>query len=68
MRASKPSLSRRKNNVYRVDPKSGDVKVVVDDFVEPNGITFSPDEKKLYIIDTGFTDNPDNPCISACST
>jgi len=33
----------------------------VDDFVEPNGITFSPDEKKLYVIDTGFTDGPDNP-------
>jgi len=29
--------------------------------VEPNGITFSPDEKKLYVIDTGFTDGPDNP-------
>jgi gluconolactonase len=50
-----------KHNVYRVDPKSGDIKVVVDDFVEPNGITFSPDEKKLYVIDTGFTDGPDNP-------
>jgi gluconolactonase len=50
-----------KHNVYRVDPKSGDVKVVVDDFVEPNGITFSPDEKKLYVIDTGFTDGPNNP-------
>ena len=31
-----------KHNVYRADPKSGDVKVVVDDFVEPNGITFPP--------------------------
>ena len=34
---------------------------VVDDFVEPNGIVLSPDEKKLYVIDTGFTDGPDNP-------
>ena len=50
-----------KKNVYRVDPKSGDIKVVVDDFVEPNGIAFSPDEKKLYVCDTGFTDGPDNP-------
>jgi len=53
---------QEKHNVYRVDPKSGDVKVVADDFVEPNGICFSPDEKKLYIIDTGFTDDPKNPC------
>jgi gluconolactonase len=50
-----------KHNVYRVDPRSGDIKVVVDDFVEPNGITLSPDEKKLYVIDTGFTDAPENP-------
>jgi hypothetical protein len=41
--------------------KSGEIKVVVDDFVEPNGITVSPDEKKLYVIDTGFTDGPDSP-------
>jgi gluconolactonase len=45
-----------KHNVYRVDGQSGDVTVVVDDFVQPNGITFSPDEKRLYIIDTGITD------------
>ena len=50
-----------KHNVYRVDPKSGEVRVVVDDFVEPNGIALSPDEKKLYVIDSGFTDGPDNP-------
>ena len=49
------------NFVGRLDPKSGDIKVVVDDFVEPNGLAFSPDEKKLYVIDTGFTDGPDNP-------
>jgi gluconolactonase len=57
----KAAPEQEKHNVYRVDPRSGDVKVVVDDFVEPNGITFSPDEKKLYVIDTGFTDGPDNP-------
>jgi gluconolactonase len=57
----KAEPEQEKHNVYRADPKSGDIKVVVDDFVEPNGITFSPDEKKLYVIDTGFTDGPDNP-------
>lgn len=57
----KAEPEQEKHNVYRVDPKSGDIKVVVDDFVEPNGITLSPDEKKLYVIDTGFTDGPDNP-------
>jgi gluconolactonase len=57
----KAEQEQAKHNVYRVDPKSGDIKVVVDDFVEPNGLTFSPDEKRLYILDTGFTDGPDNP-------
>ena len=57
----KAEKEQTKNNVYRVDPKSGDIKVVVDNLVEPNSITFSPDEKKLYVIGTGFTDGPDNP-------
>jgi gluconolactonase len=57
----KAEQEQAKHNVYRVDPKSGDIKVVADDFVEPNGLTFSPDEKRLYILDTGFTDGPDNP-------
>ncbi len=42
-------------NVYRVDPQTGNVTIVVDDFVQPNGLCFSPDEKKLYIIDSGIT-------------
>ena len=54
-------FEQEKKNVFRVDPKSGGVKVVVDDFVMPNGITFSPDEKKLYVIDTGLTEGPNNP-------
>ncbi len=57
----KAEPEQEKKNVYRVDPKSGDIKMVVDDFVEPNGLCFSPDEKKLYVCDTGFTDGPDNP-------
>jgi gluconolactonase len=44
-----------KHGVYRVDAQSGAVTMVVDDFVEPNGLCFSPDEKKLYIIDSGLT-------------
>jgi gluconolactonase len=41
--------------VYRIDPASGQASVVVDDFVRPNGLAFSPDEKKLYIVDSGIT-------------
>ena len=42
-------------NVYRLDPKTGNATVVVGDFVRPNGLAFSPDEKRLYIIDSGIT-------------
>jgi gluconolactonase len=57
----KEPFEQEKRNVFRVDPKSGDIKVVVDDFVMPNGITFSPDEKKLYVIETGLTEGQGNP-------
>ena len=36
----KAEPEQEKHNVYRADPKSGEVKVVVDDFVEPNGLCF----------------------------
>jgi gluconolactonase len=41
------------NYVYRHDPKSGKTTAVVKDFVQPNGLAFSPDEKKLYVADSG---------------
>jgi gluconolactonase len=47
--------------VYRVDPATGDMRVVVDDFMRPNGLAFSPDESFLYISDTGATHGPDGP-------
>jgi gluconolactonase len=47
--------------VYRVDPKAGKIDVVSKDQVRPNGLAFSPDEKKLYICDTGITDGSDKP-------
>jgi gluconolactonase len=48
-------------NVYRLDPSSGRVSLVADDFVQPNGLAFSPDESLLYIVDTGATHVPDGP-------
>jgi len=49
------------SNVYRIDPKNGAVSIVADDFVQPNGIAFSPDEKELYIVDTGATHKKNGP-------
>lgn len=41
------------NYVFRYDPKSRTTMAVAKDFVQPNGLAFSPDEKKLYIADSG---------------
>jgi gluconolactonase len=48
-------------NVYRFDPIDGSLRVVVDDFKRPNGLAFSPDERLLYVADSGFWPNPDWP-------
>lgn len=48
-------------HVYRIDGQSGAVTRVATDFVRPNGLAFSPDEKKLYIVDTGATHVENGP-------
>jgi gluconolactonase len=48
-------------HVYRVDPRSGAIRIVADDFVRPNGLAFSPDERLLYIADSGASHRPDGP-------
>jgi gluconolactonase len=48
-------------HVYRVDPQSGEIRVVADDFVRPNGIAFSLDERQLYVADTGASHVKDGP-------
>ncbi|KAK4224927.1 hypothetical protein QBC38DRAFT_484369 [Podospora fimiseda] len=42
------------NQVWRFDPETGDVRVAADGFKMPNGITFSPDGKYVYVTDTGM--------------
>ena len=41
-------------NVYRLD-KTGRVTLVVDDIKMPDGLAFSPDETKMYIIEDGVS-------------
>jgi gluconolactonase len=38
--------------VYRLSPNGRDLKLVVHDFDRPNGLAFSPDERKLYVADS----------------
>ena len=39
-------------NVYRVDPHSGRAEIVADDINFPNGLCFSPDESRIYIVES----------------
>ncbi len=38
--------------VYRIQAGGGDVQLLADDFAQPNGLCFSPDESLLYVNDT----------------
>lgn len=44
--------------VYRHDPASGRTDVVADSFDKPNGIALSPDERTLYVTDSGANQEP----------
>ncbi|MCC6491552.1 MAG: SMP-30/gluconolactonase/LRE family protein [Pirellulales bacterium] len=46
---------QQRNRVYRVVPDTGEITAVSEDFDKPNGICFSPDERTLYVGDTGMT-------------
>ena len=43
-------------NVYRIGP-DGKLGAVITDLVNPNGLAFSPDEKKLYVVEWKGTPN-----------
>jgi gluconolactonase len=46
-----PELDKR--YVFRLDPRTRAIEAVAEDFEQPNGLCFSPDEAKLYIADSG---------------
>jgi gluconolactonase len=45
--------------LYRFDPASGDIRAMATDFEGPNGLAFSPDERRLYVAETGAVGDPD---------
>jgi gluconolactonase len=38
--------------VYRIDGATGEMTIAVGDMERPNGLCFSPDETRLYVVDT----------------
>ncbi len=49
------------SHVVRIDPASGAVQPVITRMAKPNGLAFSPDERSLYVADTGASHAPDGP-------
>jgi gluconolactonase len=47
--------------VFRVQPDNGRVDAVATDFVQPNGLAFSPDGQRLYVADSGASHDPRGP-------
>jgi gluconolactonase len=54
---------QKARHVFRLDPASGALTSVVDDFVQPNGLCFSPDETRLYIAESGSSHDESVPAI-----
>jgi gluconolactonase len=46
--------------VYRFDPLTNELTIAANSFAGPNGLCFSPDERRLYIAETGDQTTP-NP-------
>jgi gluconolactonase len=57
----KAEPEQQTRNVYRLDPASGEITIVVDDFGQPNGLAFSPDETKLYVADSSSSHDITRP-------
>ncbi len=49
--------------VYRLTPDTGALDVMVADLNCPNGLAFSPDERRLYVADTGRMHSTDTQAI-----
>lgn len=49
---SRRGTSELPQHVYRLDPATGDLRVVAEGLLGPNGLAFSPDESRLYIVES----------------
>lgn len=47
-----PATPELPHGVYRIDPLSGELAMVLDDLQGSNGLAFSPDEKVMYVVES----------------
>lgn len=50
-------------NVFRIPPEGGAPVPVISDFVQPNGLCFSPDESLLYVAESGSSHDDNVPSV-----
>ncbi len=50
-----PATPELPTNVYRWDAQSSELTVVAGDIVRPNGLAFSQDESRMYIVEAGVS-------------
>ena len=58
---AEPEQDRR--GVYRLDPSTGVLTRIIEDFTQPNGLAFSPDERILYVAESGASHDPAVPRV-----
>jgi gluconolactonase len=46
-------VSEQPPGLYRYDAERDEIRLMADDFDGPNGLAFSPDERRLYVAETG---------------
>ena len=51
----KPATPELPHGVYRIDPASGELLMVLADLQGSNGLAFSPDERVLYVVESRAT-------------
>lgn len=50
-----PAEAELPTSLYRIDPTSGAVALMSDAMNRPNGLAFSPDERTIYVVESGLT-------------
>jgi gluconolactonase len=53
-----PARPELPTNLYRLDGQTGKLSVVAGDLNRPNGLCFSPDETRLYVVEAGASPRP----------
>ena len=48
-----PAEPELPTDVYRIDPVTGRTQVAISGIAQPNGLAFSPDDSRLYLVQSG---------------